>query len=166
MDQELKAYLDQRFQEIAVLRQELDQRFQENSQQIAGVRQEMRQELDQQISGLRQEMREHFEEAKEMSHHTQILVEDLHGKVCLLAEGLLGFSEQLENHRTETGTKIEEVKASVAPAYRDLSERTKTQYDGLDRRVAALESRAARERRDVFDVICERFNLQRPEKPI
>jgi hypothetical protein len=128
--------------------------------------QELKTYFDQHFSDLREEMRERFEEAKEMSHHTQILVEDLHGKVCLLAEGLLGLSEQLENHRNETETKIEEVKASVAPAYRDLSERTKTQFDGLDRRVAVLESRAARERRDVFDVICKKFSLQRPEKPI
>lgn len=126
--------------------------------------QELKAYFDQHFSDLRREMkdvREQLGEVQETSHQTRILVEDLRGHVCLMAEGMIGFSEQLERHRREIERKIEEVKASIAPAYRDLSDRTTRQYTDLNERVAALEAKAAREHRDVIDVLCEKFGIQR-----
>jgi hypothetical protein len=106
MDQDLRAYLDERFQEIR--------------QEVGAVRDESRQ--------------------------TRILVEDLHGNVQLLAEGVMGLTEKLEEHRAETRLGFENVKASIVPYYQNLNER-----------MGILEERAERQTQDVLEVIRKKF---------
>lgn len=98
MDQDLKAYLDERFAR-------LEERATENSQQIEGLQEE--------------------------SRHTRVLIEGMWNNVRLVAERVMGAVEQQAALRNEMIRGFEDVKASIAPAYRDL-----------DRRVQWLEDRA------------------------
>lgn len=120
MDAELTAYLDQRFRET--------------SQQIKEVREE--------VVRLRGEVRE----VREENHLTRVALEGLRSEVQLVAEGVMGVTERLEAHQSETLLKFDEVRASIVPYYQDLNRRAKL-----------LEGRADRQTRDVIDVIRERF---------
>lgn len=112
----------------------LDERFRETSQQIKEVRQE--------IVQLRGEIRE----VREENHLTRVALEGLRSEVQLVAEGVMGVTERLEAHQSETLLKFDEVRASIVPYYQDLNRRAKL-----------LEGRADRQTRDVIDVIRERF---------
>ena len=129
MDQELKAYLDESFGR-------LQEQVNENSRQIEGLREETRQ------------LREETRELREESRHTGISVEAVRSDVRLIAEGLVGMSERLEAFKIQVDKGFEDVKASIAPAYRDL-----------DRRVQWLEARAERQDRDVLEVVREKFGI-------
>jgi len=129
VDQELKAYLDESFGR-------LQEQVNENSRQIEGLREETRQ------------LREETRELREESRHTGISVEAVRSDVRLIAEGLVGMSERLEAFKIQVDKGFEDVKASIAPAYRDL-----------DRRVQWLEARAERQDRDVLEVVREKFGI-------
>src|SRR6478609_771018 len=83
MDQELIVYLDERFRATA--------------EQIAGLRQEVRQ--------------------------THIVVEDLRGEVQLLAEGLIGMEEKLQCFRDEVSHQFDEVRKSIELPFKHLNGR-------------------------------------------
>jgi hypothetical protein len=131
MDQELTAYLDERFRETS---QQIDGLRRETSQQFKEVREE--------IVQLRGEVRE----VREENHLTRVAIEGLRSEVQLVAEGVMGVTERLEAHQSETLLKFDEVRASIVPYYQDLNRRAKL-----------LEGRADRQTRDVIDVIRERF---------
>jgi hypothetical protein len=109
MDQELIAYLDQRFgaldQRLKDLRWEMNQRF--------------------------ERVDSRFNKLEEIVHLSQVTVEGLRGELLLVAEGMMGLSDQMEQ------TSAEELK----------------------RRVVILEERAARETRDILDVVREKYGF-------
>lgn len=159
MDQELIAYLDERFREIS---QQLAGVREENSQQIASLREEtgqqiasFREETGQQIAGLREEMtsfREEssrrFEQVDEEIRHTRVEVEGLRGEVRLLAEGIASVEERLASFRRQVTGDIEDVRVLIRPS-----------YSALDDRLKSLESWRERKERDPLEVIRERFGL-------
>jgi predicted nucleic acid-binding Zn-ribbon protein len=118
MDQDLIAYLDQRFREtvetlrmhtgemVETLRAHTDERFRETSQQIQELRDEVR--------------------------YTQVRVEDLQGQIRLVAEGVAGVGERLESFRTDVRQEFDEVRGLIQQSYSDL-----------DRRVQVLEAKAS-----------------------
>ena len=138
MDQDLIAYLDERFGEnskhIDTLRQEISGLRQE----ISGIRQE--------VSGLRQETAARFEVVEGAIRQTHVAVEGLRGDIQLLAEGIIGMEEKAQSFRNEATSQFEEVRKSIEPYFRQL-----------DRRVVLLEDRAAREGQAPLDIIRERF---------
>jgi uncharacterized protein YoxC len=161
MDQELIAYFDEHFresrryteslheqttQQIAGLRQEVTGLRQEMGEQISGLRQEM----GEQISGLRQEMGEQIsglrQETTEQIRHTQILVEDMHGKVQLIAEGYFGIVERLTVFQGEVADNFKVVHSTLNVHYRDF-----------DRRLRTVEERTQRQGRDPLDVLREQL---------
>jgi predicted nucleic acid-binding Zn-ribbon protein len=117
MDQELIAYLDERFRQTA-----------------------------EQIGSLRQETAQRFESMESAIRQTHVVVEGLRGDIQLLAEGIIGMEEKLQSLRDEVSQQFDEVRKSVEVPFKHL-----------DRRVSALESRAALETRDPLDVIRERY---------
>jgi methyl-accepting chemotaxis protein len=110
MDQELIAYLDEHFRGI-------DERFRETSQQI---------------QDLRQETSRRFDEVHATVRQTDVKVEDLRGKIELVAEGVAMVDEKLEIFRQEVAREFEETRAFNRSSYRKL-----------DRRVKDLEARAS-----------------------
>jgi hypothetical protein len=123
VDQELKAYLEG-------LESRMDERF---------VRLEVR-------------MDERFEKVETEGRHTRVLLEGLDQKIRLVAEGVAGVSERLEDFKAETARNFTEVKASFATQHRNLKgnvQELENRVQGLSRRVDALEARAASQAGDV-----------------
>jgi predicted nucleic acid-binding Zn-ribbon protein len=128
MDQDLIAYLDERFRETA---KHIDS---------------LRQETTEQISSLRQETAERFEAVEGAIRQTHVAVEGLRGDLQLIAEGMIGMEEKAQAFRNQSTSQFEEVRKSIEPYFRQL-----------DRRVNLLEERAAREGQAPMDIIRERF---------
>ncbi len=94
MDQELIAYLDERFRESL---QHNDSLHQETARQYADLRQEIR--------------------------HTRIMVEGLRDDNQMVAEGVSSLEERLQSFHNEFSLKLDEVQSSITPYYRDLDRR-------------------------------------------
>jgi predicted nucleic acid-binding Zn-ribbon protein len=136
MDQELIAFLTERFRETS---QQIESLREETAQQFAGVRE--------QFVGVDQR----FARVEDEIHQTRIVVEGLRDQVRLVAEGVMSVSERLEFFRSDVAKGFDDVKASFVPYYEDLN-----------RRVGILQGRADRETRDIIDVIREKFG--RPQQ--
>ena len=91
MDQELRAYLEER---EARMEARLDERF--------------------------SRMDERFEKLETEGRHTRILMEGLHSNVRLLAEGVIGTGERIDSLRAETKGTLEEIKGSVTVIHQVL----------------------------------------------
>lgn len=124
MDQEMRTYLEG-------MEARLDERFSR---------------VDERFSRLEARMEERFSRVDEEVRHTRVLVESVDDSVRLVAEGVMGVTERLENFQRETALQFEEVKASIAPYYRNL-----------DGRVKALEAKADRQTEDVLESIRKKF---------
>jgi predicted nucleic acid-binding Zn-ribbon protein len=94
MDQDLIAYLDERFGENA-----------------------------KQIDTLRQEMSGRFEVVEGAIRQTHVAVEGLRGDIQLLAEGIIGMEEKAQSFRNEATSQFEEVRKSIEPYFRQLDRR-------------------------------------------
>ncbi|MEA2691485.1 MAG: hypothetical protein QOJ16_872 [Acidobacteriota bacterium] len=84
MDQELIAYLDERFRQTS-----------------------------EQIGSLRQETAQRFESMESAIRQTHVVVEGLRGDIQLLAEGIIGVEEKLQSLRDEVSQQFDEVRKSV-----------------------------------------------------
>jgi len=124
MDQELKAYFEENF---GRMRDQMAEQFGQVREQFGQVREE-------------------FEQVKTAIRHTQISVEAVHSDVRLVAEGVMGLTERLENFQGETALRFEDVKASIVPYYTNLNSRMKI-----------LESWADRQTDDVLEAIRKKF---------
>jgi uncharacterized coiled-coil DUF342 family protein len=104
MDPELKAYLDAGFavvgQQIQTLRGEVDQRFDQ---------------VDQRFDKLETEVRGAY-----------VLIEDVRKEVRIVAEGVVGVTEQLKEHRAEFSEKLGDVESLTRRSYEDLDSRVRT----------------------------------------
>jgi len=134
MDQELRAYLDERFTRVEA---HMDERFVSMDERLAS-------------------MDERFEKLETETRHTRILVEAMHDHVRLLAEGVIGTGERIDALRHETTASLEDIKGTVKMIHDVLVPRV----EGLGQRVKILEGKAERENRDVLEVIRERFGLR------
>ena len=101
MDDDLKRYLDQNFQQFG---QQIQQLHVETAQQF----QEMRERMD----GLEEDIRGSY-----------ILTENLSGEVRLVAEGVDNLREQMKRMDERLSRKIEDVMTFTRQAYRDLDAR-------------------------------------------
>ena len=75
MDPELKAYLDERFEQVDQRFEQVDRRF--------------------------EQMDRRFERVEETGRHTLVVVEGLRHELHVVAEGFLGLSERLEEAQRE-----------------------------------------------------------------
>lgn len=138
MDQELKTYLDERFER---LEERVEERF-------SGV--------DARFTSLDAR----FEQVETAVRHTQVTVEAMRGDIRLIAEGVMGIAQQQEAFEAETARGFQEVKAMLSPYYKDLNGRAQSLENDvqvLDRRVRVLEAKADRQTRDVLDAIRQKF---------
>ncbi len=118
MDQEMIAYFDEHFRSL---------------------RQDLRQEMTEQIGGLRQEM-------TEQTRHTQILVEDMHAKLQLVAEGYFGIQERLTVFQANVDENFKIVHSTLNVHYRDFNNRLRV-----------VEDRTERKGRDPLDLLREMY---------
>ena len=130
MDQELIAYLDQRFRE--------------SNEHTANLREEM----TRQIASLREETFRRFDRTDEAIRHTRVEVEGVRGEVRLLAEGIASVEEKMASFRQQVAGDIDNVRTLIRPA-----------YSSVDDRLRLLEKWKERKEHDPMDVIRERFNL-------
>src|SRR5215208_6245433 len=103
MDQELIAYLDQRFRET--------------SQQIEGFREETTSSLEAvkgRLDGLEEGVR-----------YTQITLEGMRGEIRLVAEGIMGLDERLGFLREDMSQKIDEADSFLRLSYADMDRHIK-----------------------------------------
>ncbi|HEY2738364.1 MAG TPA: hypothetical protein VGK45_08160 [Thermoanaerobaculia bacterium] len=131
MDQELRAYLEER-----------------------DTRMEAR--LDERFARMGERMDERFERVETDARHTRVLLEGMHDQVRLLAEGVIGTGERIDSLREETTGRLEQIQGSVDMIHKILVPRVQS----LENRVKILEDKAERENRDVLDVIREKILRQ------
>jgi chromosome segregation ATPase len=141
MDRELIAYLDQRFAKIDERFAKIDERFAQIDERFAKIDQRL-----EKIDGRLDKLESRMERLEESVQQTQVTQEHLSGEVRILAEGVIGVEEKLQALRMEMTHGFDRLEASIAPYYADLN-----------RRVRALEERAAREGQAPLDIIRERY---------
>ena len=101
MDQELIAFLDQRFRE--------------SNQQIASLRE--------QITEFREEMTHRLEGVEETIRHTRVEIEGLRSQIRLLAEGMINFDERLASFRGEVKRDLDSIRGLFFPLHEALQDR-------------------------------------------
>lgn len=129
MDQELIAYFDEHFREASRHNESLHTR---TGERIAGLRQE--------IADLRQETGEQI-------RHTQILVEDMHGKLQLVAEGYFGIEERMKAFQDQVEENFKVVHSTL-----DLH------YRAFENRLRIVEERTKRKGRDPLELLREMYD--------
>ena len=142
MDQELRTFLQEQFQEIR-------QRFETAEGQIGGLREEVG-GLREEVGGLREEVGGLREESQEGIRHTHVLLEDVQSTVRLLAEGVAGVTERMDRLEHDLHKKLDEQWSMVVNPIRDLHHR-----------VTHLEEVENRRTRDIIEVIRERYGIRR-----
>jgi len=142
MDQELLEYLqafraenakqfDALGQEVRSLRGETERRFDETTQRFDGVNQEvrsLREETGQRLEEVNQEfhsIRGRFDKLENDVQGVYVVVEDLRGKVQLVAEGVAGVTQQLQRQGEELSRRLDTVKSFNRLIYKDLDSRVK-----------------------------------------
>ena len=97
MDQELIAYLDQRFREVR-----------------------------EEIASSREESSRRFEQVDESIRHTGVEVEGLRGQIQLLAEGMISFDQRLTGFSGEVRRDLESIRGLFLRLYEALQDRVRT----------------------------------------
>lgn len=127
MDQELIAYLDERFREttrqIAELREETVRRFEQVDRRF-------------------EQVDDRFERAEATARQTLVVIEGLRHEVHIVAEGYLGLDEKLQRYHSESAASFDQVRGWIEPYYRIL-----------DGRLSVMEGRADRQQEDVTEAI-------------
>ena len=129
MDQELAAFLSERFDEINRRFDDVYRRFDAIDQRFDMVDRRF-DAVDQRFGEVDRKIDEKFEGAK---RHFGVLAEGLEGKIALIAEGHLVLQRQLQEHVEQNQAEHRETVALLTSSYGDL-----------DRRVTRLEPRRRR----------------------
>jgi len=151
MDQELIAYLDERFGKIDDRFQQIDERFQQIGERFQRV-DERFDDTNREITTLREETNARFGQLDRSVQETRVLLENMHGELRLVAEGVIGFDDKLQAFRKESAEGSEEALHIL---------RRLPPYVQLEGRIDVLESWRERLDRDPIEVIRERFGLDK-----
>lgn len=135
MDQELIAYLDERFSEAS-----------------------------QQIEGLRVDMMGRLERVEEAVRHTQVSLEGLHGEVRLVAEGVMGVGERLGFLREDISREAKETDGFLRLSYgtmdrhiKDMDQFVRVAISEMNARMRPIEGWQERYGRDPVALIREKY---------
>jgi hypothetical protein len=118
MDQELIAYLDERFGET--------------SREIRSLREE--------VVVSREETAQRFERLEEKVRHNGVEIEGLRGDIRQVAEGVAGTNERLDTFQQETAADFKDVRSEIRTLVRGV-------FEQLDGRVRTLETQASAKNR-------------------
>lgn len=138
MDQELRTFLEEMEARIEARAEAREARMNERFERIDG----------------------RFNRVEADGRQTRVLLEGMHDNIRLLAEGVMGVTQRLEEHQAETARGFQEVKEMLSPYYRDLGGRAQSlendvQY--LNSRLKILEAKADRQTEDVLESIRKKF---------
>ena len=141
MDEELKAYLDRRFDALGQRFEknerrldEHDRRFDEHDRRFDAIDQRF-EDVDRRFDDADRQM----SEMREQIHQTQIMVEKLDGDIRQVAEGVATLGETMERHRAESRQDMAELRGLIETSHRSLDRRTSR----LETRVDTLEAATA-----------------------
>jgi chromosome segregation ATPase len=152
MDQELIAYLDERFRETS---QQIAELREETTRQISGLREETTRQFEQvdrrfeQVDRRFEQVDDRFERAETTARQTLVVIEGLRHEVHIIAEGFIGLHEKLERYHTESTASFDQVRVWIEPYYKLLDNRVNL----LDGRLSVLEGRADRQQGDVMEAV-------------
>ena len=133
MDQELIAYLEERFQEnsrqMQSFREETSRQFEGLSGEVATLRQETMSRFEQVDEALREnrdEIRRTQEDVRRIEEevrHNQIVVEALRSDLQGVAEGVMSNNQRLNEFREEVQQEFKAVRHSTRLPYADMDKR-------------------------------------------
>jgi len=153
VDQELKAYLEGMEARATEREDRLEARLGERMEGLEA-------RLGKRMEGLEAQLGKRMEGLETEGHQTRVLLEGMHDNIRLLAEGVMGVTERLEEHQAVTALGFQEVKEMLSPYYRDLNgraQRLENDVQFLDRRLKILEAKADRQTEDVLESIRKKF---------
>jgi hypothetical protein len=139
MDQELIAYLDQRFRET--------------SQQIEVFREETTSRLDR-VEGRLEGVEGGLEGVKEDVRHTQITLEGMRGEIRIVAEGVMGIDERIMALRAEIARDVKRIDNFVHLSHVEMNDRLRP-----------LESWKEQIGQDPVALVREKFG-KKPDPPV
>jgi len=155
MNEELIAYLDERFRENSKRFDQFSERFDqvyERFDQVSARFDQVSERFDQvsarfgQVYERFDEVSERFDQLEGGVRQTQVMVEDVRSNVGLVAEGVMGLNERLDMLRIQFANDLEQVRLSIRHPYSELAGR-----------VHQLEVWRETKERDPIDMIRERF---------
>jgi hypothetical protein len=100
MDQELRAYLDERFERIDRRFEQVDRRFEQMDERFERVDRRF-----EQVDRRFEQVDRRFEGSEETARNTLILVEDMRHQVHLIAEAFVGLSDRMDRFQQEAGAR-------------------------------------------------------------
>jgi len=86
------------------------------------------------------------EELREGNRHTRVVMEGLRSDIQLMAEIVLDTRELFQKHESAVERRLEEIKALIPLAYKNL-----------DTRMTVIEGWADRQGRDALEVLREKY---------
>ena len=127
MDSELLAYLDQRFDAVDQRFDAVDRRLDGIDRRLDAVDQRF-DTMDQRFDTVEQRQDATDRRLEDSRRHLGILIENLDGKIQIVAEGVINVDRKIDRVQAELKGEIAEVKTFL-----------QVSYAGLDRRVRRLE---------------------------
>lgn len=115
MDEELRAYLEQRFSAIDQRFSAIDQRFDQTHQEIQALREETTRRFAQ-VDRQFEQVEGKLEKVHTDARGAYVLLENLQHKVEIVAEGVSGVSERLDtlaNQQASTNVRIDSLELRV-----------------------------------------------------
>lgn len=143
MDQELKAYLDEKFGEVSNRLGQMDARFDSVDARLDGV--------DARLEGVDarfENMESRFDRVDEAIRHNGVEIEGMRGEIKLLAEGLFSFDQRFSSLQKQVTRELADHRHLVTSAFGVSNDR-----------LQALEGWKESKERDPLDLIKERFGL-------
>lgn len=125
MDQELMAYLEERFREssreMRSFREETMSRFEQVDEAIRQNREAIRQNRE-----ATEQNREAIQQNKDEIRYTQIMVEGLRSDLQGVAEGVLSNTQRIDALREDMKQEVGEVRKTLDSSYKDISKRVRS----------------------------------------
>ena len=115
MDQELIAYLEERFRESSRQMQSFREEAMSRFEQVGEALRENRDEI--------RRTQEDVQRTQENLRHTQIVMESMRSDIQGVAEGVLSTNQRLDKFREEVQQEFKEVRHSIRLAYADMGKR-------------------------------------------
>ena len=128
MDLELVSYLDERFRSLDERFAHFDGRFDTMDRRFEAVDRRF-DAIDQRFDAMERRQGATDERLEDTRRHLGILIENLEGKIQLVAEGVINVDQKIDRVRdelkVEVTTQIGEVKALLRVSYSDLDHRVR-----------------------------------------
>ena len=124
MDPELVGYLDERFDYLDQRFEAVDRRFDAIDQRFEAVDRRF-DAVDQRFDTMERRQDTTDARLEDTRRHLGVLIENLDGKIQLVAEGVINVDQKIDRVRVELTGEIAEVKHLLRGSYSDLDRRVR-----------------------------------------